>query len=173
MATEKIQFEVHEAPLSPERRAFLAKVSIALSAIAGALVGIPVVGFLLGPLLQPTPDTWRAVGKLDDFQIGNTVRVSFLDPSPLKWAGVTAKTAAWLRRLDDHNFVAFAMNCTHLGCPVRWLDDANLFMCPCHGGIYYADGEVAAGPPPLALFKYPVRVREGGVEILTSAVPLG
>jgi menaquinol-cytochrome c reductase iron-sulfur subunit len=25
--------------------------------------------------------------------------------------------------------VAFSINCTHLGCPVRWLPDANLFMC--------------------------------------------
>jgi menaquinol-cytochrome c reductase iron-sulfur subunit len=173
MASEKVQFEVHEAPLSPERRAFLAKISIALSALAGALVGIPVVGFLLAPLLQTTPDIWRSVGKTDDFPIGTTVRVAFVDPSPLEWAGVTAKTAAWLRRLADDQFVAFAMNCTHLGCPVRWLQDANLFMCPCHGGVYYADGAVAAGPPPHALFKYPVRIRAGQVEILTSAVPLG
>jgi menaquinol-cytochrome c reductase iron-sulfur subunit len=173
MATEKVQPETHEAPLSPERRAFLAKISIALSAIAGAAVGIPVVGFLLAPLLQTTAETWRSVGKADSFQVGATVRVTFLDPSPLKWAGVTAKTAAWLRRLDDHQFVAFAMNCSHLGCPVRWLEGASLFMCPCHGGVYYADGEVAAGPPPHALFKYPVRIRDGEVEILTSAVPLG
>ena len=173
MASEKVQLAVHEAPLSPERRAFLSKVSIALSALAGAAVGIPVVGFLLAPLLQMTPDIWRSVGKTDDFEIGKTVRVTFVDPSPLKWAGVTAKTAAWLRRSGDNDFVAFAMNCTHLGCPVRWLDNANLFMCPCHGGIYYADGEVAAGPPPHALFKYPVRIRDGQVEILTSQVPLG
>lgn len=176
MADEKVQpvqEVMHETPLSPERRAFLSKVSIVLSAIAGAMVGIPVVGFLLAPLLQSTPDIWRSVGKVDDFQNGTTVRVTFVDPSPLKWAGVTAKTAAWLRRLGDSEFVAFAMNCTHLGCPVRWLDQANLFMCPCHGGIYYADGEVAAGPPPHALFKYPVRIRDGQVEILTSAVPLG
>ncbi|HLI80580.1 MAG TPA: Rieske (2Fe-2S) protein [Candidatus Binataceae bacterium] len=173
MANEKVQLVVHEAPLSPERRAFLTKVSIALSALAAAAVGIPVVGFLLAPLLQSTPDIWRSVGKTDDFEIGKTVRVTFVDPSPLKWAGVTANTAAWLRRRGDNDFVAFAMNCTHLGCPVRWLDDANLFMCPCHGGIYYADGEVAAGPPPHALFKYPVRIRDGQVEILTSAVPLG
>ncbi len=173
MATETEQLEAHEAPLSPERRAFLAKISIALSALAAAVVGIPVVGFLLGPLLQSTARTWRSVGKIDSFQIGTTVKVSFLDPSPLKWAGVTAKTAAWLRRNGEDQFVAFAMNCTHLGCPVHWLEGPSLFMCPCHGGIYYADGQVAAGPPPHALFRYPVRIRDGEVEILTSAVPLG
>jgi menaquinol-cytochrome c reductase iron-sulfur subunit len=170
---EKVPSKTHEAPLSPERRAFLGKISIAVSALAAAVVGIPVVGFLLSPLLQSTARTWRTVGKTDSFQIGTTVKVAFLDPSPLKWAGVTARTAAWLRRLDENQFVAFAMNCTHLGCPVHWLPDASLFMCPCHGGVYYADGQVAAGPPPHALFKYPVRVRDGEVEILTSAVPLG
>lgn len=165
--------EIHEAPLSPERRAFLAKISIVLSAIAAAVVGVPVLGFLFGPLLRTTPGTWRALGKADDFTVGKTVRVSFLDPSPLAWAGVTARTAAWLRRKGENEFVAFAMNCTHLGCPVRWLASADLFMCPCHGGVYYSDGEVAAGPPPRPLFKYPVRVRDGVVEIRTSAVPLG
>ena len=173
MANEDTLPEPHEAPLSPQRRAFLAKVSIVLSAIAAAVVGVPVVGFLLGPLLTTVPGTWRALGKADDFTIGKTVRVSFVDPSPLAWAGVTARTAAWLRRKSENEFVAFAMNCTHLGCPVRWLESADLFMCPCHGGVYYADGEVAAGPPPRSLFKYPVRVRDGVVEIHTSAVPLG
>ena len=81
-------------------------------------------------------------------------------------------TAAWLRRLDSGGFVAFAVNCAHLGCPVRWLAKANLFMCPCHGGVYYADGSVAAGPPPHGLFQYPVRVHDGQVEILASAVPI-
>src|SRR5690348_13308211 len=132
--------EPREAPLSLERRAFLAKVSIGLSALAAAVVGVPVVGFLLGPLLRTTSGTWRALGKVDDFTVGTTVRVSFLDPSPLAWAGVTARTAAWLRRKSENEFVAFAMNCTHLGCPVRWLASADLFMCPCHGGVYYSDG---------------------------------
>jgi menaquinol-cytochrome c reductase iron-sulfur subunit len=173
MPTKEMANQTHEAPLSPERRAFLTKISIALSGVAAALVGIPVVGFLLGPLLQSTAEIWRSVGKIDSFQIGTTAKVTFLDPSPLKWAGVTAKTAAWLQRNGEDQFVAFAMNCTHLGCPVHWLQDAGLFMCPCHGGVYYADGQVAAGPPPHALFKYPVRIRNGEVEILTSAVPLG
>ena len=129
-------------------------------------------GFILGPLLAPEPDVWRAVGAVDSFKPGETVKVKFLDPSPVAWAGVTAMTAAWLRRLKSGGFVAFAVNCSHLGCPVRWLAQANLFMCPCHGGVYYADGNVAAGPPPRRLFNYPVRVRDGQVEILASAVPI-
>jgi menaquinol-cytochrome c reductase iron-sulfur subunit len=116
---------------------------------------------------------WRPVGSVDSFKIGKTVKVTFRDPSPLAWAGVTADTAAWLRRVSEDMFMAFALNCTHLGCPVRWLPDAGLFMCPCHGGVYYSDGHVAGGPPPRALFKYPVRVKNGMVEIQTSAIPIG
>src|ERR1700680_871995 len=107
MADERVQpvqEVVHDAPLSPERRAFLLSVSIVLSALAGDMGGVPVVGFLLAPLLQMTPDIWRSVGKTDDFEIGKTVRVTFVDPSPLKWAGVTAKTAAWLWRRGDNDF---------------------------------------------------------------------
>jgi menaquinol-cytochrome c reductase iron-sulfur subunit len=158
--------------LSPERRRFLGRLSIALSALAAAIAGVPVVGFVLGPLIQSETPVWRSVGVVSSFQVGQTVKVTFEDPSPVEWAGVTALTAAWLRRLDATHFVAFAINCAHLGCPVRWLPKAELFMCPCHGGVYYADGSVAAGPPPRGLFKYPVRVRDGQVEIQTSAVPI-
>ena len=60
--------------------------------------------------------------------------------------GVTARTAAWLRRDSDASFTAFSVNCTHLGCPVRWFAEPKLFLCPCHGGVYNADGTVAGGP---------------------------
>lgn len=152
------------------RRKFLIRLSVTLSSIGAALVAVPSVGFLLG--LRKSPQLWRTVGKLDDFQIGSTVNVSFQDPSPLPWAGVTAQTAAWLRRVNDQEFIAFSMVCTHLGCPVRWLASADLFMCPCHGGVFYSDGRVASGPPPKPLNRYPVRVDNGEVQILTTPVPI-
>lgn len=152
------------------RRKFLIRLSITLSSIGAALVAVPSVAFLLG--LRKSPRIWRTVGNLDDFKIGSTVNVSFEDPSPLPWAGVTAQTAAWLRRVNDQEFIAFSMVCTHLGCPVRWLDSADLFMCPCHGGVFYADGRVASGPPPRPLSRYPVRVYNGQVQILASPVPI-
>ena len=173
MSTERdVKAAIRGEVLSPERRRFLSRMSLALSGLAATIVGIPVVGFILGPVIQSEQPVWRQVGAVGNFEIGQTVKVTFEDPSPAEWAGVTALTAAWLRRVDAANFEAFAINCAHLGCPVRWLPKAQLFMCPCHGGVYYANGAVAAGPPPRGLFKYPVRVRAGQVEIQASAVPI-
>jgi menaquinol-cytochrome c reductase iron-sulfur subunit len=160
------------AAVTPERRQVLAGLGIGLGCVGAALIGVPVLGFLLAPLFESVARKWRPVGPVNGFHKGRTVEVRFQDASPVAWAGVTGQTAAWLRYEPDGSFVAFAVNCTHLGCPVRWLEDAELFMCPCHGGVYYKDGTVAAGPPPRPLIKYPVRVQSGQVEILTSPTPI-
>lgn len=163
-----------EAPcqgcLDPARRRFLTRLSVAAGGLAAAVVAIPSVAFLLG--LRRTPRVWRDVGAIEQFKLGATVQVAFADSSPLPWAGVTAQTAAWLRRTGEAEFLAFSVDCTHLGCPIRWLADANLFMCPCHGGVFYADGRVASGPPPRPLTQYPVRVADGRVQIMASPLPI-
>ncbi len=162
-------------PGSPEeltRRRFLERLSLTLSAGLAAGLAIPLVGFVIGPLFRRNPRLWRPVGKLDSFKIGETVAVRFEDASTMSWAGVTARTAAWLRRETADQFTAFSINCSHLGCPVRWLAEAELFMCPCHGGVYYKDGSVAAGPPPQPLTRFPVRISGDEVEILTSPLPI-
>ena len=161
-----------DTDFSPGRRKLLARLSIGLGCVGAAFVGVPVTGFLVAPLFEGISKEWRSVGRADQFQPGKTIEVKFEDASSLAWAGVTAQTAAWLRCEASGEFVAFAVNCTHLGCPVRWLEEAELFMCPCHGGVYYKDGTVAAGPPPEPLTHYPVRVRDGQVEILTMPTPI-
>ncbi|MEZ4664048.1 MAG: Rieske (2Fe-2S) protein [Caldilineaceae bacterium] len=172
--TPQTPIEPNQTP-SPNllnRRCFLERMSLWAGGVSAALVAAPMVGFLLAPLLRTKPRIWRDVGALDDFAIGATTDVTLEDASPLPWAGVTAKTAAWLRRESQEGFTAFAVNCSHLGCPVTWLPDASLFMCPCHGGVYNRDGSVAAGPPPRPLKQYPVRIRSGRVEIETTALPV-
>lgn len=154
------------------RRQFFSKLSLGLAGVGAALAGLPIVGFLFAPLFSPSPREWQAVGAVGDFAIGETRLVTFSDPSPLPWAGVTSRAAAWVRRDAEAQFVAFAINCTHLGCPVRWLEDANLFMCPCHGGVFYRDGQVAAGPPPRPLFRYETRTRDGQLELLVGELPI-
>ena len=74
--------------------------------------------------------------------------------------GKTVDTACWVRRIAGDQFQVFAINCAHLGCPVRWFPQSGLFMCPCHGGAYYRDGSRASGPPERGLFEYPYKVEE-------------
>lgn len=155
-----------------DRRRWMARISIGLGGLAATVAGIPIIGFILGPFLGPHPERWRAVGPVSKFRVGTTTEVTYKDPSSLPWSGQVARTAAWLRREGETDFVAFSIDCTHLGCPVRWEKQANLFMCPCHGGVYYSNGNVAGGPPPLPLRRYPVRVRSGVVEIRTAPLPI-
>ena len=161
-----------ETPEVVSRRAFLEKLSIGLAGFCAAVVGLPLIGFVIAPLFRKVPEQWVTLGKVGDFQVGKTVTVTVIDSSPLPWAGITAKNAVWLRRESDTTFIAFSANCTHLGCPVRWMEGAELFMCPCHGGVYYKDGNVAAGPPPRPLVRYAVRIVNGEVKMNPVIVPI-
>jgi menaquinol-cytochrome c reductase iron-sulfur subunit len=89
------------------------------------------------------------------------------------WDGKAAHTGVYVRCLDmeKQQFVIFAMNCAHLGCPVSWFPQSGLFMCPCHGGVYYSNGEVASGPPPRSLFQCVWRVRDGRLEVEAPHYP--
>jgi len=169
---EQSSFRCQASPAELSRRRFLARLSLAAGGVGALIVMLPVASFILAPFFKRTQEIWRSVGKVESFTIGETTAVKYEDPSPLPWAGVTAHSGAWLRRVNADTFIAFSINCTHLGCPVRWLPKANLFMCPCHGGVYYEDGTVAAGPPPLPLRRYPVRVTNGDVEIQTAPIPI-
>ena len=160
-------------PTPTSRRRFLNWVCLGGTGVAGAVLSVPVLAYLFSPLINPNRNVWRDLGPVDQYNVGDTVKVNFEEPSPLPWAGQTAQTAVWLRRETETNFTAFAVNCAHLGCPVSWEAEPKLFLCPCHGGVYYADGSVAGGPPPRGLFRYDSRVENGLVEILTRPLPVG
>jgi menaquinol-cytochrome c reductase iron-sulfur subunit len=154
------------------RRKFLSRLSIGLGSLAALIVGLPTVLDVLKPMVAKEPRVWRKVGAVDSFKVGQTVEVSFENAGTNAWAGKAGATAAYLRRDGTNSFTAFTVNCSHLGCPVRWEPKANMYLCPCHGGVYYANGDVAAGPPPRPLARYPVRVTQGNVEILTTPLPI-
>ena len=54
---------------------------------------------------------------------------------------------------------------------MRWFPQSGLFMCPCHGGVYYQDGSRASGPPPRGLFEYPYKVEDGKLMIEAGQLP--
>ncbi len=161
-----------EPPELLSRRTLLNRVIFGLGAAAGAVVSVPILAYLLSPLIKPAPQIWRDLGPVDDYQVGQTIEKSIQEPSPLPWAGQTSQTAVWVRRDSKDQFTVFTVGCTHLGCPVRWMPDANLFLCPCHGGVYYSDGTVAAGPPPKPLPRYENQIKDGRLQILTQPLPM-
>ncbi len=156
---------------SPDRRRFLTALVAGSGALATGALLLPWAGVFLSPVRRPDAESWHPVGAVEDFPPGETLKVVVRDPAPLPWAGYAGRSAAWIRREEGDRFVAFTTTCTHVGCAVRWEEGARLFLCPCHGGAFHADGRVAAGPPPRPLDRHPIRVRDGRVELQALALP--
>jgi menaquinol-cytochrome c reductase iron-sulfur subunit len=162
------------SPGGVSRRGLLVKVGLAFDAAAGAILAVPIVRYLLSPVLggrQSAEKSWFSLGSLDQFPVGETRLSTYRNPIVDPSDGETANIPCWVRRLDGEKFQVFAVNCAHLGCPVRWFPQSGLFMCPCHGGVYYEDGSRASGPPERGLFEYTYKVDQGALLIKGGKLP--
>jgi Rieske Fe-S protein len=163
------------APTNPGRRSFLQWLTYASGAVAAAVVAIPFGGYLFGALRKHRVH-WIDLGPPGQFPLNETRLATFQNPLGQPWDGMASHMGVYVRNLgqDDQNhdnFLIFAMNCAHLGCPVTWFPQSGLFMCPCHGGVYYENGDRASGPPPRGLFHCVWRVRAGQLEIQAPHLP--
>ncbi len=157
---------------SVSRRTVLLNIGIALNSVVAAAIAVPAVAYLLGPILRRKDYLeWIAIGNVSEFTPGETRLVTFRNPFADPWDGETASIPAYVRRSDAGEFTVFAVNCAHLGCPVRWFAESQLFMCPCHGGVYYADGSRASGPPERGLFTYEMKIQNGKLMIDAGQMP--
>lgn len=155
------------------RRVFLFKLSLLLNGAVGTILAVPILGYLLGPALKKssTEESWIKLGQLGDFPDGETRLVNFRNPVTTPWDGQTGDIPCWVRHISGSNFQVFAINCAHLGCPVRWFAQSKLFLCPCHGGAYYEDGSRASGPPERGLFEYEHKIVAGSLMISAGKMP--
>lgn len=155
------------------RRVFLFKLSLLINGAVGAVLAVPIIGYLLGPAVKKraNADSWITLGPLTDFPQGETRLVNFRNPITTPWDGQTGDIPCWVRRVSATTFQVFAINCAHLGCPVRWFAQSQLFLCPCHGGAYYADGTRASGPPERGLFEYSHKIIANTLMIKVGKMP--
>jgi menaquinol-cytochrome c reductase iron-sulfur subunit len=153
------------------RRSFLFSIGVGLNVVAGLLLAIPLVGYVFSSLRKKAEQAWISLGPLDRFPEQQTRLATYRNPFAVPWDGPTADVPCWVRRLSGETFQVFAVNCTHLGCPVRWFPESGLFMCPCHGGVYYEDGRRASGPPPRGLYRYSYRIKDGQLWVLGGQLP--
>jgi Rieske Fe-S protein len=158
----------------PTRRGIFIIFGTILNAAAGLAIGIPVLRYLFSPKIRerrPGYDSWVPLGPVSSFPTGETRFATFLNPVVAPSDGETARVSCWVRNIDGRQFQIFAINCAHLGCPVRWFPQSNLFMCPCHGGAYYADGARASGPPERGLFEYRYKIEGDTLYIEAGQMP--
>jgi Rieske Fe-S protein len=169
------QHEEEQTPVDPttvSRRWLLLKVGALFNAVVGVAVAVPVVKYLLSPIKSDAPyKSWVSLGSVATFPVGETRLAKFTNPVNRAWDGETDRVACWVRRISEKEFQVFAINCAHLGCPVRWFPQSGLFMCPCHGGAYYADGSRASGPPERGLFTYDTKILDGALQINAGEMP--
>jgi menaquinol-cytochrome c reductase iron-sulfur subunit len=155
------------------RRVFLFKLSLLINGAVGAVLAVPILGYLLKPAFKSSAseDSWISLGPLNDFPEGETRLVNFRNPVTTQWDGQTGDIPCWVRRVSGNTFQVFAINCAHLGCPVRWFAQSKLFLCPCHGGAYYADGSRASGPPERGLFEYAHKISGSNLMVSVGKMP--
>ncbi|HVN93534.1 MAG TPA: Rieske 2Fe-2S domain-containing protein [Terracidiphilus sp.] len=161
-----------DAPRIVSRRWLLFKASIALNGIVGVVLAVPIVRYFFAPWRKDSSyNSWVSLGSAGEFPEGQTRLAFYKNPARNSWDGQTDNVACYVRSEGANQFKVFAINCAHLGCPVRWFPQSQLFMCPCHGGVYYADGSRASGPPERGLFTYNWKIASGELLIDAGQMP--
>ena len=153
------------------RRLMTGTVHVAGAVAASAFV-LPALGFALGPVFEKHEQRWQAVGPVADFPDNTYVPkvITIVDG-----IGQAGKSTAYIRKRNPkidtdkpdiyNQYIAISTRCMHLGCPVRFVEAAGRFICPCHGGVYNFEGKVDGGPPVRPLDRFYTRVRNGLLEI--------
>ena len=150
------------------RRTAFTRLGAALGGVAGAAVVLPAVGFAVAPIFKEEDVIWEPVGATGDFtsDVYKPVIITLVEGT-----GESGKSTAYVRRGSEDlkeeptEFIAISNRCAHAGCPVRFVDAADNFICPCHGGVYDFEGKVIGGPPVRPLDRFQTRVRNGQVEV--------
>ncbi len=159
-----MSFEWKDKTIS--RRKFLGYATAGAGVTLAVIVGIPLIGSLISPVLQKRKagTEWVELGKTEDFEVGRPTMVQWTTSRMDGWFMDTAPRAVWVVAQDEENFTVFNPRCTHLSCSYNWKEEGQYkgtFFCPCHDGIFDINGEVSGGPPPRPLDTLPVKVENG------------
>ncbi len=154
------------------RRRFMTGTAHGAGAVAAGAFALPALGFAFGPVFKSSPHRWEVVGTVDQFVDNNyTPAVITLTPN----IGEAGKSTVYVRKFNPEidtdpydkgtPYIAISSRCAHIGCPVRWVDASERFICPCHGGVYDLLGRRVGGPPVRPLDRFYTRVNGEDVEV--------
>lgn len=149
-----------------DRRDFVKIVMALLGSIMAAVVGIPIVGYIISPAVkvQKTEDQ-VSLGPLENFPIGIPTLFTFTRTRVNGWEKTVYSHGVYVLRKDENQIRVFSDICTHLSCRVKWQAQIQDYLCPCHDSHYDIDGNVTKGPPPRPLDQYKYTIEEGNIYI--------
>jgi menaquinol-cytochrome c reductase iron-sulfur subunit len=143
-----------------DRRGFFLTVIYGLWAAMGAALSIPAAVYLFFPPKLRKEQNWAEAGDVTKMRPNSPVEMVFRRNRVDGWRILSEKSTAWAVRLDDGQVVAFAPQCTHLGCAYHWDDPKKQFLCPCHTSVFSIDGKVISGPAPRPLDRFDSKVEK-------------
>ena len=118
---------------------------------------LPAVLNFFWPRVSSRPASSFQVGFPDDYKLGQV-------------AYIRGRNIFIVR--NEKGFLALSARCTHLGCMVVWNRDHRIFLCPCHGGKYDAEGRNIEGPPPRSLDQLALRLDDNGFLVVDQDIIL-
>jgi menaquinol-cytochrome c reductase iron-sulfur subunit len=148
-------------PPDATRRGFLGVATGVVVALAGALLGVPFIDALVGPVLRKKKRRFSRAAPLDALPEGRPVDVTYADRTSDAFIRETRLRSVWVVKRSPDEVTVFSPICPHLGCRYDWDAQRSRFECPCHGSVFSLDGKVLAGPAPRPLDTLPHEI-EGG-----------
>ena len=142
-----------------DRRGFFLTVIYGLWAAIGTALSIPAAIYLFFPPKLRKENEFAEAGDVTKMVPGSPVEMVFRRNRIDGWRILSEKSTAWAVKLNNGEIIAFAPQCTHLGCAYHWDDPKKEFLCPCHNSVFSIDGKVVSGPAPRPLDRFEAKVQ--------------
>jgi menaquinol-cytochrome c reductase iron-sulfur subunit len=149
------------------RRSFVMAMFAVSGTVVGALLAIPLFRFATFPLRKTESETdWSDIGPATEFAsltapVAKTITLERRDA----WQTTASQTAVYVLPAKDGVLQVLSPVCPHLGCSVQWQQAQDMFLCPCHGGTFSANGERLGGPPPRSMDTLESKVENGTLKV--------
>ena len=142
----------------PGRRRALALLVNSIVGIVGAGMSALLGVFAVRPAKGAAQERWIRAGSIGELTANVPVPRVLAVPRADGWYRARSRETVFLVWNGAKEVKVLSATCTHLGCQVLWDSDKKQFKCPCHGGVYAANGDVVAGPPPRGLQTIDARI---------------
>jgi len=146
------------------RREFALIVSSVVGSVMSVLVGVPLIGYFVGPAFKTAAgdESKVPIGQLETYPIGEPKLFTFTQTQKNGWETSSKSYGVFVLREDEQNVTVYSNVCPHLGCRVNWVPNAEVYACPCHEAQFGIHGEVLYGPPPRPMDELAHEVDEEG-----------